>query len=66
MEALEEYLRSCHSVIRAPFAYIIRKTMVVQTYDDYPKYATPNDEMITRMYCLPPDKNRLHSEQSVQ
>ena len=29
MEAMEEYLRSCHGVVRAPLAYIIRKTIIV-------------------------------------
>ena len=29
MKAIEEYLRSCHGAMRAPFAYIIRKTIVV-------------------------------------
>ena len=27
---------------------------------------TPNDEMIARILYLPPDKNRLHNEQSAQ
>ena len=45
MEAIEEYHRG---VIRAPLAYITRKTIIVQTYVDDPKYATPDDEMITR------------------
>ena len=37
MEAIKEYQRSCHSVMRAPFAYIIRKAIIVLTYVDYPK-----------------------------
>ena len=57
MESIKEYLRSCHGVIRAPLAYIIRKTTTVQTYDEFPIYATPDDEMIARMLNLPPDKN---------
>ena len=41
LEALKEYLRSCHVVVRAPLAYIIRKNMLVKTYGDYPKDANP-------------------------
>ena len=41
MEAIIDYLRSCHFVVRAPLAYVIRETIAVQTYSDYPKYATP-------------------------
>ena len=36
IESIEEYLRSHHCVIKAPLAYIIRKTITVQTYGDYP------------------------------
>ena len=61
MEAIEEYLRSCQDVERVPLGYIIRKTIIVKTYGDYPKYATPDDEMIIRMLHLPPDKNKLHN-----
>ena len=50
-------------VIRAPLAYIIRKTILVQTYGDNPKYATPDNEMIARMLHLPQDKNKLLSKQ---
>ena len=32
IEAIEEYLRLHHGAMRAPFAYIIGKTIVVQTY----------------------------------
>ena len=53
MEAIKEYLRSCHGVIWAPLASIIRKTIKVQTYGDYPMYATPDNEMIMRMLHLP-------------
>ena len=35
MEVIKEYLRSCQGVIRAPLVYIIRNTIIVQTYDDY-------------------------------
>ena len=59
MEAIEEYLRSCHGVMRAPLAYIIRKTILVQTYGEYPKYATPDNEMIARILHLPPDKDKI-------
>ena len=41
IEAIKEYLRSPHSVLRVPFAYIIRKTITAQICGDYPKYATP-------------------------
>ena len=58
----EKYLRSCHGVVQVPLAYIIRKTMTVQTYGDYPSYATPDDEMIARMLHLPSDKNKVHNE----
>ena len=48
MEAIKEYLRSHCGVMRAHLTYIIKKTIIVQTYGDYPKYATPDNEMITR------------------
>ena len=63
MESTVEYLRS-HCGVRAPLAYNIRKIIIVQTYGDYLMYATPDDEMITRMLHLPPDKNKLHNKQS--
>ena len=50
MEAIKEYLRSCHGVIRTPLAYIIRKTIIVETYGDYPKYTTPDDETLPGCY----------------
>ena len=53
------------SVIRAPLAHVIRKTITVQVYDDFSKYATPNDEMIVRMLYLSPDKNKLHNKRSL-
>ena len=64
MEAIKKYLRSHYGVIRVPVAYVIRKSIIVQTYGDYPTYATPNDKMIVMILHLPPDKNRLHNEQS--
>ena len=66
MESIKEYLRSHHVVVRAPLAYIIRKTITVQPYGDYPKYPTPDDKMITEILHLPPDKNKLHNKQSAQ
>ena len=35
---------------------------IVKTDSDYPKYATPGDDMIARMLHLSPDKSRLHNE----
>ena len=66
MEAIEEYLQLCYCVMREPLSYVVRKTIIVQTYGDYHKYVTPDDEMISRMLHLPPDRNRLHSKQSAQ
>ena len=66
MESIKEYLRSCHGVVRAPLAYIIRKTIIVQIYDDYTAYTNPDKEMIARMLHQPPDKNKMHNEQSAQ
>ena len=60
MVSIEEYLRSHNCDVRVPFASIIRKAIIVQTYDDYLKYETPDDEMIARMLHLPPDK-KLHN-----
>ena len=53
MEVIKEYLRLHHGVVRAPLAYIIRKTISVQTYGDYPTSATSDNEMIARMLHLP-------------
>ena len=66
MEAVKEYLRSHQGVMKAPLAYIIMKTMLVQTYGKYLMYATPDDEMIVRMLHLPPDKNKLLQEGDAQ
>ena len=38
MESIKEYIRACHGVIKAPLAYIMRKTITVETYGDYPMY----------------------------
>ena len=65
IEDIKEYLRSHHGIIRAPLPYIIMKTIIVQTYGDYPKYATPEDVMIVRMLQLTPDKNKLPLEHHV-
>ena len=46
IKIIKENLRSHHSVTREPLAYIIRKAIIVQTYGSYPKYATPDDEII--------------------
>ena len=56
MEAIKEYLRS-HGVMRAA-VYVIGETTVVQTYGNYPWYATPDDDMIARMLDLFQDKNQ--------
>ena len=65
MEAIKKYLRS-HQDVRAPLAYVIRKTILVETYADYPKYASPDDKMIARMLNLPSDMNRLLLEKDTQ
>ena len=66
MESIKKYLRSCCGVVRAPLAYVIRKTITVQTMEDYPTYVTPDNGMIARMLHLPPDKNKLLSKKDVQ
>ena len=53
MEAIKKYLRSCHGVIRAPLAHVIRKNIIVGMYSDYQKHRSPDDEMIARMLHLP-------------
>ena len=62
MEAIEEYLRSCCGFVKASLAYFIRKTIIVLTYGDDQKYATPDDTMIARMFYLSLNKNKLHNE----
>ena len=62
MEAIKEYLRLHHGVVRAPLAYIMRKTIIVQTCGDYPTYAAHDDKMIAMMLHLPSDKNKVHSK----
>ena len=59
IETIKEYCRSHHGVIRGPLAYVIRKIIIVQTFGDYPRYATPDDIMMTRMLTLPPDKKKM-------
>ena len=44
MESIKECLRSHHGVMRVPPAYVFRRTIPVQMYGDYPKYATPDDK----------------------
>ena len=66
MEAIEEYLRSCQGIVKAPLLNLIRKTIIVQTYRDYLKCTTSDDEMIDRMLHLPADKNKMHNNQSAQ
>ena len=60
MEAINEYLRLCHAIVRTPLAYIITKTIIVQTLGNYPKYITPDNEMIARMTHPPLDEKKLH------
>ena len=66
IEAIKEYLRSCHGVVLALSAYIIRKTITLQTYDDYPMHANSEDEIIARLLHFPSDKNKVHNKQSAQ
>ena len=46
MENIKEYLRLYHGVMRAPLAYVIRKTILVYTCCDYPQNVTSNNDMI--------------------
>ena len=39
--------------MRAPPAYISRKTIIVQAYVDFPKYAIPDEEMIAKNFIKP-------------
>ena len=41
MESIKEYLRSLCGVIKAPLAYVIRKTITVQTMGDLPHVCYP-------------------------
>ena len=66
METIKEYLRSCHGVVRVLLAHVIKKTILVLTYGDYPKYVVPDNEMIIRMLHLPPDKNKIFLDSDVQ
>ena len=67
MESIKKYQSYCHGVMKVPFAYKIRKAITVQTYGNYPKYATPDNEMITRMIHLHKitknyTMNKVHSQ----
>ena len=42
-EVIEEYLGSCFGVKKAPLAYIIRKDIIMKTYEGNPQYATADD-----------------------
>ena len=64
LEAIEEYLRSYQGVVKDPLAYTIRKTILVQTYGDYPLYAFHDDAMIIRVAHVPPHKKKLLLEHS--
>ena len=66
MDSIKEYHRLHCGVIWAPLTYVIQKTIIVQTYGDYPMYATPDDKMIARMLHLPLAKNKLLSEKDIQ
>ena len=47
-------------------AYMIRETIAVQTYGDYPTYATSDEEMVTSVLHLPSDKNKMNNKQREQ
>ena len=64
IEFIKECLKLCHSVVRAPHAYIIRKTIIVLTYGKDQVYTNPYNKIITSILHLTPDKNKLHNEQS--
>ena len=53
-------------MLKAPLAYLIRKIILVQTYNVYPKNMIHDDEMIARMLHLLLDKNKLLGGKSVQ
>ena len=50
MEGIKEYLYLNYGVGRVPLAYIIRRSIIVQTYGDYSKYKNPDYDIITRFY----------------
>ena len=58
METIKEYFRSCNSVVRAPLAFLIRKTIIVKTYSDFSKHVTFDDKMMIKMLHLSQDKNK--------
>ena len=62
MEAIKEYLKSRCGVETPPLAYIIRKTVTVRTYGNYPWYATSDDKMMTRMFHITIEQNRHCTE----
>ena len=66
IESIKEYLRLHCGVIQAPLAYIIRKTITVQTHGDYPMYATPDDEMIARMLHLPQTRTNFFQKKMLK
>ena len=59
MEAIEEYIRSHHYVVRVPLACIIRRTIIIQTYGHYPKFMTPDGKLIAMLLHLPQTKTKL-------
>ena len=66
MESTKQYHRSCQGVVPAHLAFVIRKTITVQTYGNYPTYAILDDGMIARMLNLSPEKNKLLHETSTK
>ena len=65
MEAIDEYLRSHLGVIRASLVYIIRRTILVQTYGDNPMCVTSHNEMVARMLHIPPERKKVLLEYNV-
>ena len=65
VEAIKEYLRSCHDDTGADLANIIIKTILVKTYGDYPKNKTPDGEMYARMLHLPPDRKKYGEKDTI-
>ena len=66
MEAINEYIRSCCGIVRAPLAYFVSKTIIVQNYGHQPMCATTDDKKIAKMFHLPPGNKKLHGEKSAQ